>query len=239
MVITDFTSDTEKFSLDGTSSDSLGIYVDYLPPMPMAEQKYTDFNVGEDEIKTTPDDVFNNITYQIRFYTFLPENLNDSDIKAFCLNKTTLTLSRFPGYYFKIRKASLQAVDGTNTSKRIDYVLSLVLAPFKYSTDNQQITLTAGDTISNPHTRYSKPLFEITGTGDIKLTVNDVDFTVSGLTSGQTIYIDSTRHITYSGSTLLTGKTNGQYPLLNIGSNTVSWTGTITSVKYNGNWRDL
>ena len=65
-----FTSDTEKFTLDGVSSDTLGLFVDYLAPMPMAEQKYTDFNVGEDEQKTTPDDVFNNITYQIRFYTF-------------------------------------------------------------------------------------------------------------------------------------------------------------------------
>ena len=239
MVITDFVSDSEKFSLDGTSSDTLGIYVDYLPPMPMAEQKYTDFNVGEDEQKTTPDDVFNNITYQIRFYTFLPENYNDSAIKAFCFNKTALTLSRFPGYYFKIRKASLQTADGTGYGKRVDYTLTLILAPFKYVTDNQQITLASGDTISNPYTRYSKPLFEITGTGNITLTVNDVAFTISGLTENQTVYVDSTRHITYSGSTLLTGKTNGQYPLLNIGSNTVSWTGTISSVKYNGNWRDL
>ena len=239
MVIVDFTSDTEKFALDGTSSDSLGLFCDYLPPMPLAEQKYTDFNVGEDEQKTTPDDVYNNITYKIRFYTFLPDDLNDSAIKAFCFNKSILTLSRFPGYYFKIRKTSLQASDGTNTGKRVDYTLTLVLAPFKYITDNQQITLSDGDIIANNYTRYSKPLFEITGTGDIKLTVNDVDFTVAGLSSGQTIYIDSTRHITYSGATLLTGKTNGAYPLLNVGNNTVSWTGTITSVKYNGNWRDL
>ena len=91
----------------------------------------------------------------------------------------------------------------------------------------------------NGHTRYGKPIFRITGTGDIKLTVNGSDFEVKGLTSGQTVTIDSQRHITYSGNTLLTGKTDGKYPLFNIGSNSVSWTGTVTAVKYRPNWRDL
>jgi phage-related protein len=235
-----FVSDTEKFTLDGVSSDTLGLFCDYLPPMSMAEQKYSEYNTGEDEPLVIPDEVFNNIPYQIRFYTFLDEDYNDTAIKAFCANKTKLTLSRFPDYYFKIRRISLTAADNIGYGKRIDYVLTLSLAPFRYVTDeyNPQVILSAGDDIINEHSRYSKPTFEITGTGDIKLTVNGSDFEVSGLTSNQTIIIDSTRHITYSGNTLLTGKTSGKYPLLNIDGNTVSWTGNISSVKYKGNWRD-
>jgi phage-related protein len=37
---------------------------------------------------------------------------------------------------------------------------------------------------------------------------------------------------------LLTGATDGEYPLLGVGSNTISTTGTISSIKYKGNWRD-
>lgn len=239
MAINNFVSETEKFTLDGVSSDTLGLYCDYLPPMPLAEQQYTDYNTGADETSTTPDDVFKNITYNIRFYTFLPDDYNDSAIKAFCLNKKILTLSRFPDYYFKIRKISLTAADGTGYGKRIDYTLSLVLAPFKYVTTNPWIVLQANDTILNEHTRYSKPEFEITGTGNIALTVNGVELSVDGLTSGQTIIIDSSRHIVYSGTSLLTGKTNGRYPLLGIGNNIISWTGNITDIKCRANWRDL
>ena len=239
MVITDFTSDTEKFTLDGVSSDTLGLYCDYLPPMPMAEQKYSDYNLGEDEPLTIPDETFSNIVYVIRFYTFLPDNYNDSAIKSFCFGKSTLTLSRFPDYFFKIRKISLQASDGTGYGKRVDYTLTLTLAPFRYLVSNDEVTLTEAGSVMNGHTRYSKPTFRITGTGDIKLTVNGSDFEVKGLTSGQTVTIDSQRHITYSGNTLLTGKTDGKYPLFNIGSNSVSWTGTVTAVKYRPNWRDL
>lgn len=237
-IIENFVSDTEKFTLDGVSSDSLGLFCDYLPPMPMAEQKYSEYNIGEDETLVTPDEVFNNISYSIRFYTFLAEDYNDAAIKAFCAGKSTLTLSRFPGYYFKIRRISLQAFDGSGYGKRIDYVLTLTLAPFRYVVDNPQITLEADEDIINEHSRYSKPEFEITGTDDITLTVNGSTFSVEGLTLSQTIIIDSVRHITYSGSTLLTGKTSGKYPLLNVGGNTISWTGNITSIKYKGNWRD-
>lgn len=237
-MVNNFVSDTEKFSLDGVSSDTLGLFVDFLPPVPLADQRYTDFNTGADEQGTTPDDVFNNSQYQIRFYTFLPDDYNDTAIKAFCYGKSVLTLSRFPDYYFKIKKTSLQAADGSGYGKRIDYILALTLAPFRYTVDNEQITLASGDSIVNEHTRYSKPEFEITGTGDITLTVNGAEFSVKGLETNQTIIIDSTRHVTYSGDTLLIGKTEGKYPLLDVGSNTVSWTGTVSSVKYKGNWRD-
>lgn len=237
-MVNNFVSDTEKFSLDGVSSDTLGLFVDYLAPVPLAEQRYTDFNTGADEQGVTPDDVFNNIQYQIRFYTLLPDDYNDTAIKAFCYGKSVLTLSRFPDYYFKIKKVSLQAADGSEYGKRIDYILALTLAPFRYTVDNEQITLASGDSIVNEHTRYSKPEFEITGTGDITLTVNGAEFTVKGLETNQTIIIDSSRHVTYSGDTLLIGKTEGKYPLLDVGSNTVSWTGSISSIKYKGNWRD-
>ena len=237
-MVNNFVSDTEKFSLDGVSSDTLGLFVDFLAPVPLADQRYTDFNTGADEQGTTPDDVFNNIQYQIRFYTFLPDDYNDTAIKAFCYGKSVLTLSRFPDYYFKIKKTSLQAADGSGYGKRIDYILTLTLAPFRYTVDNEQITLASGDSIVNEHTRYSKPEFEITGTGDITLTVNGAEFSVKGLETNQTIIIDSSRHVTYSGDTLLIGKTDGKYPLLDVGSNTVSWTGTVSSVKYRGNWRD-
>lgn len=237
-MVNNFVSDTEKFSFDGVSSDTLGLFVNYLAPVPLAEQRYTDFNTGADEQGTTPDDVFNNIPYQIRFYTFIPDDYNDTAIKAFCYGKSVLTLSRFPNYYFKIKKTSLQASDGSGYGKRIDYILTLTLAPFRYTVDNEQTTLASGDSIVNEHTRYSKPEFEITGTGDITLTVNGAEFAVKGLETNQTIIIDSSRHITYSGDTLLIGKTEGKYPLLDVGSNTVSWTGSISSIKYRGNWRD-
>lgn len=238
-MIENFTSETDSFELDGVSSDTLGLFVDILPPIPLAEQKYTDYNTGGDEQGTTPDEVYNNIIYTIRFYTFLNEDYNDVAVKAFCANKSTLKLSRFPDYYFKIRKISLSADDNLGYGKRIDYTLQLTLAPFRYLVDNPMIVLSSAGLIENTHTRYSKPIFMITGEGDISLTVNETVFTVElRRDNPQTIYIDSSRHITYTGNTLITGKTSGRYPLFAVGMNTVEWSGEISEIAYIGNWRD-
>ncbi len=240
-MIENFVSDTEKFTLDGVSSDTLGLFCDFLPPMPMAEQIYSTYNTGADEQLTSPDKVFNDIRYTIRFYTFLADDYNDAQIKAFCANKSILTLSRFPGYFFKIRKISLQAFDGLGYGKRIDYVLTLTLAPFRYVSDNPWIQLELPDDnyIINTHTRYSKPLFEITGSGICTITVQGKAFDIYDVDSNHPVVIDSERHITYSGNTLWTGKTDGAYPLLNIGDNSLGWNNNVTGIKYKGNWRDL
>ena len=240
-MITGFTNDTEKFTLDGVSSDTLGLFCDYLPPIPMTEQLYTTFNTGADEMGTTPDDVFGDIRYQIRFYTFKPDNFNDTDIKAYCTGKSVLTLSHCPDYYFKIRRMNLAVSDGMGYGKRIDYVLTLTLAPFRYSTDNDWIdveTQLTQTTIYNLHTRYSKPIIQLTGTGDVSIVCQGQTFTITGLTSAQTVIVDSERKITYSGNSLLTGQTDGEYPLFNVGTNILQFSSAVTAAKYKCNWRD-
>lgn len=240
-MIQNFVSDTEKFTLDGVSSDTLGLYCDFLPPIPMAEQLYTTFNTGADEMGTTSDDVFQDVRYQIRFYTFMPDNFNDIDIKAFCTGKQILMLSHCPDYYFKIRRMSLAVTDSSGYGKRIDYVLTLTLAPFRYSIDNDWMELDTSltqNTIYNLHTRYSKPTFDVTATGNIKITCQDVDFMVTGLTASQQITIDSSRQIVYSGNNLITASFSGEYPLFNVGTNIITLSGDIDEIKVKGNWRD-
>ena len=241
-MINNFVSDTEKFTLDGTSSDTLGLYCDFLPPIPPAEQLYTTFNTGADEMGTTEDDVFNDITYQIRFYTFLADNYNDTAIKAFCTGKKILTLSRCPDYYFKIRRMRLTATDSTGYGKRIDYVLTLTLAPFRYVEDNEWIDVEinlAQTTIYNLHTVFSKPIIEITGTGAVAIICQGQQFLINGLEDNQTVIIDSERKITYSGTEMLTGKTEGDYPMFNVGENILQFSTPITEARYKCNWRDF
>lgn len=239
-MIQGFVSDTEKFTLDGTSSDTLGIYCDFLPPVPAAEQLYTTFNTGADEMGTTPDDVFNDIPYQIRFYTFLADDYNDIAIKAFCTGKSILTLSRCPEYYFKIRRMRLTATDSIGYGKRIDYVLTLTLAPFRYAVDNDwnDVVVLSSTTVYNLHTRYSKPTIQLTGSGAVSILCQGSEFQINGLENNQTVVVDSMRKITYSGNTLLTGKTEGEYPLFNAGTNALQFSQAVTAAKYKGNWRD-
>jgi len=53
------------------------------------------------------------------------------------------------------------------------------------------------------------------------------------------ITIDTSRLIAYKGDTVLVNKTIGQYPMLGVGDNSISWTGTVTKVEITKNERWL
>ena len=222
----------DEFKINGVSSNTIkDIYVDTPSVPPMAKQRYTTYQRGTDEDGTSPDNTFQNISYSLNFYTFNRENFDNSDIYAFLADAETLQISRLSDFYFKVREISLDNPENISKGKKILYRINFKLAPFKYLVDNPETPVTSGDIITNKGTRYSRPTFKITATGDIKITVNSESFEVKGLSENQEIVIDSTRYITYSGSNLFHNKTVGKYPLLAVGDNLISYEGNISSVK--------
>ena len=241
-----YTSDY-SFSIDGVSSDTHGIWVDTLNPVPHAKQRYTSGYTGNDEPYAMPDDVFEPIKYNIAFYKFFPESLDDSALRAYLIKGDVLQLSILPDVYFKILSITTQQVSQTADNRRINYVLSLTLKPFRYLLSNEWITLAKGDTVKNTGTWMAKPLIELTNAdGDIKITVNGVDYNITGLTPSNDpltpakTYIDSSRFIIYNDNNMLiTGKDSGKLPLLDVGNNVITWTGTVDTVKIKLNRREI
>lgn len=226
----------DDFLINGVSIRTIpDIYVDTPSVPPMAQQRYTTYQNGSDEDGTAPDNTFENISYSLTFYTFDRKSFDNSDIYAFLANAEkpprTLQVSRLKGFYFKIREVHPETPENIANGEKIRYRVSFTLSPFKYLTDNPETSIQSGDIVTNRGTRYSRPVFRITGTGDIKLTVNDETFEVKGLSENQEVVIDSSRYITYSGNELFHNRTNGKYPFLAVGDNNVSWEGNISDVK--------
>lgn len=219
------------FKINGISSDTVGIYVD-TPSVPlMARQRYTTYQTSTDEDRTSPDDTYENLKYSLIFYTFDRESFDNSDIYAFIAKAETLQISRLSDYYFKIRERYIDSAENISKGLKIRYNATFILAPFKYVINNPEISVTSGDIVTNNGTRYSKPVFRIAGTGDIKINVNGSVFEVKELSENQEIVIDSSSYITYSGNNLFYNKTVGKYPLLAVGDNLISYEGNISSVK--------
>ena len=242
----DYTSDY-SFTIDGVSSDTHGIWVDTLNPVPHAKQRYTSGYTGSDEPYAIPDDVFEPITYRITFFKFFPTTLDDSALRAFLIKGSVLQLSTLPDVYFKVLTINCSQISQTADNRRINYQVTFTLKPFRYGLLNNWITLSKGDTVANGGTWYSKPLIELTNAdGDIKLTVNGVDYTITGLTPSNDAlnpaktYIDTGRFIIYNDNNMLiTGKDSGKMPILEVGNNVISWTGTVDTVKIKTNWREI
>lgn len=111
--------------------------------------------------------------------------------------------------------------------------------PFMYSTTGQTtVTKTASGTISNPEAFESLPYIKITGSGNITLYINSKAYAVTSVSSY--IEIDSELMAAYKGSTLCNDKISfTEFPVLQPGSNTISWTGSVTKVEITPRWRTL
>lgn len=229
---------SDWFKINGISSNSLGLLVDTPAVPPMARRRFTTYQVGADEDNTYPDDSFEDITYNLIFYTISRQDFDNTDIYAFLANAETLEISRLSGYFYKIRQLALDNPENLFRGEKIRYNLNFKLAPFRYFAENSAISLTQnGGTVQNNGTRYSKPIFEIVGTGDISINVNGKNFEIKGLSDSQKIIVDSSKYITYSGSELFHNRTVGQYPFLNVGENVVSWSGNVKNVEISRNER--
>ena len=93
-------------------------------------------------------------------------------------------------------------------------------------------------------TRYSRPIYKIhTQTAhlvyknDVTLTVNGVDFELKDLPADADVYVDCERYIVYSGNTIMTYKSIGQFPFLAVGNNSIEISGRYTTLAVKKNER--
>ena len=183
----------------------------------------------------TPDDEYESPEYHIRARIIGQPKFNPSPVYAFLSTARTLKLSTQEGYYFKIQQ--VLGINPTTSLKGNEqvYDIGFIIAPFKYYTDNEEITVNT-DTITNPGTRYSRPVYKITHSGACTLTVNGQELNIASAASSP-IFIDAERMFAYNSSgENQTKHTTGQYPFLQPGQNAIASTGAGLTVV--GNWRD-
>ena len=105
-------------------------------------------------------------------------------------------------------------------------------------TGDTAVTVASGNTITNPTAYASKPLIHIVGSGSGTLTVAGVTMSFTGIVDYLNIDCDKMdvyRLPTENRNNLMTG----EFPVLKSGSNTVSFTGGITSVTITPRWWEL
>ena len=100
------------------------------------------------------------------------------------------------------------------------------------------ITLTAsGSTFQNPGSVYSDPVITLYGSGEITLMINQTIIELSDITEG--LIIDSALQEAYWNNNSMNQCMSGDFPRLRSGMNTISWSGNVTSIHIEPNWRYL
>lgn len=224
----------EYIILNGKSSLTIsGLLIQNLPPISKPKQR-----VEVEEIDGRDGDIVTYLgygAYDKEFKIGLYGSYDIDEIISYFNSKGTVTFSNEEDKYYNYQ--IIEQIDFDKLLRFKEATIKMHIQPFKYSaTDNQKvfdITNESSIIIRNAGNIYSRPVITITGTGTINLSLNDIQlFTI---TMGEYTYItiDTNNMNAYNGNTLLNRNIIGSYDnfKLNVGKNTISWTGTITQIE--------
>ncbi len=83
----------------------------------------------------------------------------------------------------------------------------------------------------------SEPIITIFGNGNIELYVNNQSISLKEITGSVTL--DSEMQNAYNGAASMNNKMQGEFPILILGENNITWLGNVTRLEIQPNWRWL
>lgn len=224
--------------LNNVSSRTIqGLLISELPPISKPKQRTrTETIDGRDGDIVTP---LGFSAYTKKLKIGLTYDYDIDDIIEFFNTSGKVIFSNEPEKYYKY--AIYDQIDFERLIRFKKASVNFHVQPFKYSDIEAAKTFTfkASDTagsltIRNNGNYFSRPNLTIRGSGDINLFINGYQILSLSLNTNQTIIIDAeTMNATSSdGETLLNRLVTGNYDniKLKVGSNTISFTGTIASI---------
>jgi len=107
--------------------------------------------------------------------------------------------------------------------------------PYKYAKDENKTILNVNTETSvkvvNQGLEISKPIIELEGTGTVTLAINGINLFRYTFPDGETkVTIDSLQEEAYLNADYKNRNMDGEFPILEVGENTISWVGSLTKI---------
>lgn len=236
-----------SFVFNGKDSyKDYGILMEKRPniPSPKRRVQYIDIQ-GRDSSLRYDEETYEDITLSVECAAVGNIQSRIDDIKAWLIGsgESDLIFS-----YQRDKKYIAQVVNSIDfeiilkvTSR---FVIIFNCKPFKYSVMNEIINITSGTGVSlfNPGTIKSRPLIKAYCSGNGTFAINNREVRLIGIDKPY-VAIDSELEEAYfdEEGTLLNANNHmfGEYPLLDVGSNIVTFSGGVFKLEIIPNWRWL
>lgn len=217
--------------LNGVNSNTItGLLISTLPPITKPKQR-----TQTEEIDGRDGDIVTKLGYSAydkEISIGLFGNFDTNEVISFFNSEGNIVFSNEADKYYKY-----QILDQIDFAKLIRFKTAKVklhVQPFKYPLQEQPITISGETTVTNEGNIYSKPVLNISGSGEIEVTLNGEQIFNIDLGSEETdITIDTNQMEAYNPDTteLMNRQVTGDYSLfkLQAGNNTISLSGTVTS----------
>ena len=230
----------DYFFWNGVKSTDYGIHVSEHPPITLPAERTTQTNVpGRPGSLTTleGDDVYDDLLLTVT--CFVTDTSRIADIARWLKGGGKVTFANRLGGYYKARVVNQIPFDKIlRGNPHCSFSVNFRCFPFWYLENVADVTVTQSSSVVTHHgSVYAEPVITVYGSGDITLMVGTTIVEledISGL-----VVIDSALKEAYRGTTLMNDHMTGEFPVLVPGVNGISWTGSVSQVVIQPNWRYL
>lgn len=231
---------TDWFEFNGVRCTEYGIHVSEHPAITLPSERVTFTDVpGRNGSLTTleGEQVYSDMT--LTATCFISDVSRLDEIAAWLKGSGTVTFANRQGGFYYGRVINQIAFDKVLRGKtNRTFAVNFRVKPFFYLEGSGTTTLTQSTQfLTNPGCVYAEPVITVYGTGDITLMVGTEIVELTGISGS--ITLDTPAMEAYSSSASLNSHMSGEFPVLDVGSTAISWSGNVTQVVVQPNWRTL
>lgn len=211
-----------------------GLIITSLPPITKPKMRYT-----AEEIDGVDGDTINKLGYGAYDKTFeigLSYNYKIDDVIEYFNTQGQITFSNEPDKYYNF--ATLNQIDFEKLLRFKKAKITIHVQPFKYSNIESTKIFTFTEESQNLIVRnngniYSKPVITLFGSGTINLSLNGIEAFIINLNGSMVLDTQSQNAYDPNTKVFLNRYVAGDFKnlYLQVGANTISWTGNITKVE--------
>ncbi|MDO4710616.1 MAG: phage tail family protein [Peptostreptococcaceae bacterium] len=223
---------------NGIRSDELGLVIQQMPSSPRAKEKISSIHIpGRSGTLHEFENAFENYTLSLEC---LVTDLEQID-KIAALFRGAGEVIFSDDLTKKYKVVVVNQIDMVYAATKFkSFLLQLDTHPFKFSASplDDEIIATSAVIFHNKGTFESEPIIEVFGLGTVTLVVNDRSYRIKNISGSVTI--NSEMMEVYKDDR---NKNNDfeaeEFPTFNTGENTIRWSGNVSKVVIQPNWRWL
>ena len=226
------------FIFNGTHSDDIGVHVLKMPGITRANERIHSFSIpGRSGNLHESEKAFDNYTKSVE--CLVAKGADIDRMASILRGSGTIIFSNEPERVYRV--TIINQIDIAYAAKKFrNFLLQLDTHPFKFSASplDDEIIATSAVTFYNRGSWESEPIIEVYGSGNVTLTINNKPYILKNISGSVTV--NSEMMEVYKG---IENKNNtfeaDEFPILNTGENTISWSGSVSKVVIQPNWRWL
>ncbi len=216
------------------SNKDFGVIVNYPPPIPTLQERGESIEIpGQNGDIWKGEGVYQPITLVVPIWV-PTERL--TQVRGWLTGVGKLQFDE-GSLYWEARISGETHFAPCPISDGYSATVQFICQPFR-SIETNDIDITENpQIIANPYTAYSEPLIKVQCEGDFALTVGGSTCIVESVTGE--VMLDSRCQECYQGNVLLNDHMSGAFPVLTVGDNEISYSGSVTSISIAPRWRTL